>query len=84
MANLYAPDGSKIIGTVEIIPACTAGIEEGTVTRGADGKFQFQYDGATDVNWEAQYTAFNEDGERLFWDEAGDYWPENELELRDD
>jgi hypothetical protein len=84
MPKLFAPNGFEIIGTVEIIPDCVCDIKEGTITRKQDGTYDFQYVGGTDVNWDGQKTATNQNGERLFWDEDYNKWPESVLVLREE
>lgn len=82
--RLIAPNGLEITGTKETIPACEAGIINQGITRRKDGTFKFTYSGYTDVNWNAQHTNKNGSGQRIFYDEAGNEWPENKLLLVDE
>jgi hypothetical protein len=51
----YAPNGKRIVGTLELVPG-TAGISEGTWERDPAGGFKFEYDGETKMCWDAQET----------------------------
>jgi hypothetical protein len=77
--RLVAPDGTPIRGTVENLPA-TAYINVDSVTQKEDGTYDFEWSGTTECWWDAQETA-TRDGQRLFDDENGNEWPENELVL---
>lgn len=79
--KLVAPNGKEITGTVDDIPGCEAGIVNEGVTRNADGEFVFDYSGDTEVNWDGQKTCRDERGKRLFYDEDGNVWPEDQLSL---
>lgn len=90
MAYLQAPDGSKIIGTLERIPG-VANIQHDSFKLDADGKIDFQWQGGTDVDWDGQVTIFRRNPEwdkgrapeRVFVDEDGGEWLESELTLVD-
>jgi hypothetical protein len=83
MGELYTKEhGTKIIGTVEDILGCTGQIS-GEVTQKPDGTFDFEYTGGTDVNWDGQETRADEKGERLFFDEDWDIFPESAIEIRE-
>lgn len=82
MAKLYAPDGTEITGTYEKVFG-EALIANFDVTRNADGTFDFAYAGGTEINWNSQVTVTRQ-GQRVFVDEDGGEWLENELVLRED
>lgn len=82
MGKLYAPNGAEITGTLEIVEG-RAGIDSVTVDE--SGVFGIEYDGDTEIFWNAQRT--QEDaltGERLFLDDDGTIWRESELVLKED
>ena len=78
-----SPDGSEIVGTLEIVPG-TANILPHSFTKDAKGELEFEYSGQTDIEWDSQTTQNDEKGERLFVDENGGTWPESQLTLSED
>jgi hypothetical protein len=79
--QLYAPNGSVIIGTAELIEG-TARIDGALPPGAGRTRFELQYSGGTDVDWDSQTTRLRE-RKRLFVDEDGSLWPEDELTLRE-
>jgi hypothetical protein len=65
----YAPNGAKIVGTIDRITA-VANIAEGTWTED-EPDCDFEYTGDTDVDWDSQET-LTRNGRRLFLDENGE------------
>jgi len=84
MAKLFAPNGAEIVATRDMIPACPVPIVNSGVTKLINGTYEFHYAGRTEVNWDGQVTEVDMAGHRLFFDENGDTWSENQLELRAD
>lgn len=80
--NLISPTGVAIIGTAEVISG-TARIDAGSVIRNPDGTFDFDYAGNTDIDFDSRETV-EENGERMFVDDAGYSWPESSLVLMQD
>lgn len=73
MSNTYdafAPDGTAIVGTLEVINGCAdlAWFEEQD-----DGSMKPSYTGSTDVYWEGQRTV-RRDGEPVYVDDNGKEW----------
>jgi hypothetical protein len=67
-----SPTGKEIVATAELVHG-TCGI-----TINDDGTFD--YDGTgTDVDWDSQVQR-QLDGQRLFVDEDGDIWRENQID----
>lgn len=82
MAKLFAPNGAEIIGTSETISG-TARFINSNITQNADGTYEFEWSGGTDIDWDSQTT--DEDrGERLFVDDSGETWRESELVLEEE
>lgn len=83
--KLQSPDGVDIIGTVEKIPYATAIIINEGVTVDSEKpegrRYQFDYEGTTEINWDSQVTLHDENGQALYEDELGREWPENQLRL---
>lgn len=81
MAKLYAPDGeTPIAGTLERVPGC-AGVR--SATQQVDGTYDLDWDGGTEMYWDDSKTVVR-DGQRVFIDEDGEEWLENELVLMED
>lgn len=81
--KLFAPDGSRIIGTVDRINA-VANISG--AKRNPDGSLDLDYTGDTDIDWDSQVTIARNNpdtGKRelVFVDEDGAEWLESELEF---
>ena len=77
MGKLIAPNGVEIVGTLERIPG-VAGIEDVTLT--ADGKFELEWTGDTEIDWNGQETETDAMYQcRIFVDENGESWLEHEL-----
>lgn len=64
-----APDGTRITGTLEVIKGCTNGIDDIE----ADGTPVYDSNG-TEVNWDGQEQAVDENGKPIFLDEDGYEW----------
>lgn len=79
MLRAYAPNGSPIIGTADLVYCCAYG----TVTRQPDGSAEIEYNGETKVYWDTQETTAR-DGKMLFQAEDGFDYTEEELEWKDD
>lgn len=74
----YAPDGTKIASTKELVPGtCDVNDDSYSIV---DGKLDFDHGGGTDVDWNGQKTV-EEKGERIFLDEDEGEWPECALVL---
>lgn len=82
MMYLLAPNGSRIVGTYEVINGCAEIIED-SYYKDEHGVIDFEWSGHTEVYWDDQKTV-EENGQRIFIDECGDAWLEGELELVDD
>jgi hypothetical protein len=82
MANLYAPDGTRIIGTCETLKGTCLFHNEDITIDTETGEFQFQYVGGTEVDWNGQVTSRDQFGMRLFFDENYGIWPESALCLK--
>ena len=74
---LMSPDGSKIVGTLERVPA-VANIAADSLKRNAEGEVVYVYEGGTDLTWDEQETVTRE-GQTVFVDEDGTEWLEGEL-----
>lgn len=91
--KLVSPKDHDIVGTVEVLIG-VAGITNEGVTRKANGTYDFEHDGETDIDWDAQETKYETVGrgknrrkERMFQCDQGDWWRESQLKLvpvRDD
>lgn len=79
MLRAYAPNGSPIVGTADLVYCCAYG----TVTRNQDGTAELDYNGETKVYWETQETT-ERDGKMLFQAEDGFDYTEDEIEWKDD
>jgi hypothetical protein len=80
MAYLTAPDGTLILGTLERL---SGRAEISGATRNPDGKYELDYSGGTEIFYDDQVTEMR-DGQRVFLDEAGEEYLENELVLVED
>lgn len=78
----FAPNGSPIVGTAEIVYA-TALVSEASYQRAEDGSLDFEYDGETEIDWDTQETQ-KEKGQRLFIAEDGQTWRETQIVLREE
>lgn len=74
IGTLFAPTGSQIIGSVDLVPGL-AGFD--WVTRTAEGIHEPDWSGETELDWNGQRTIERE-GERLLEDETGVQWKESE------
>ncbi|MFP3556446.1 hypothetical protein SB861_37885 [Paraburkholderia sp. SIMBA_049] len=67
MKQLKAPNGKRIIGTLEHVPGCA-------VVNGwnlVDGKLEPEYAGGSDMYWDDSKTQRGADGEMVVLDEDG-------------
>lgn len=79
MAYLMAPNGKRIVATLEVLYG-EAGIMD-VAPPDADGEHEIEYDGETDVYWDGQMTVRErEKGARIFLDEDRNEWPESKLQ----
>ena len=78
----YAPDGTLITGTKEIVPG-VACVRPDSFRKTGDGKIAFEHLGETDVDWDGQETVQFE-GKTIFVDADGEEWTEDRIELRDE
>ncbi len=76
----YAPDGTLITGTKELIPG-VACVMPDSFRKGADGKLSFEHLGSTDVDWDEQQTVLK-GGMTVFVDADGEEWTEDQLTLK--
>lgn len=77
--DMIAPNGLRIIGTLETIPGCALIMPDTAVTL-KDGTFDFEWDGETTVWWDGQQTVKRRKC-RVFVDEDYNEWLESELKL---
>lgn len=80
MGFLKTPDGSRVVGTLETIPGVAL---IGNVTWSPEFGIDFDYEGGTDVDWNGQETV-KRNGRRVFVDEGGSEWLEDDLEYVED
>lgn len=73
-----APNGKAIVGTYERVPGTALA---GTVTVADNGAIEPDYDGTTEMDWDAQ-TTVRKGGRRLWVDEDGHLWSEAKLCFR--
>jgi len=79
VSKLQTETGVAILGTLETLSG-RAEIADTEITRNPDGTFEFEYQGSTEVFWDDQRTVVR-NGQRIFLDENGAEWPEDQLEL---
>lgn len=79
VVSLLAPNGHPIQGTAETISGIAVA---STAIVNADGTIEPEWSGWTDVNWNSQRTDLTESGKRLYVDDVGLLWPEDELILK--
>lgn len=77
--KLVCPYGVQILGTLYHIPATTI-IDHETVSRKKDGTFAFEFAGGSKIDWDGQETVVR-NGFRVFVDEEGNTWTEDQLRL---
>lgn len=77
--NLVSPDGTRIVATLERLSG-RAMLEPGSARRKPEGSLEFDYEGTTEILWDEQKTIVR-NGQRIFLDEEGGEYPENELRL---
>jgi len=77
---LVSPEGIRIRGTFEHLCGCAAISNPGDIRRAADGTYEFDYQGDTEIYWDDQETAHRR-GERVCIDEEGNQFRESELRL---
>ena len=73
--------GHRIVAIVERIEG-TAGLMEDGFSENADGDLDYEYDGGTKFDWDAQHPVI-EDGHKVYVDEEGNHVPENGIRLAD-
>jgi hypothetical protein len=78
MAYLRSPNGTAIEGTLEGVKG--KALVEAPYSRRPDGTFDFEWVGETKIWWDEQRT-IERDGKRVFVDETGDEFTEDQLEL---
>ncbi|MGY4224361.1 hypothetical protein ACVMIH_001722 [Bradyrhizobium sp. USDA 4503] len=74
----FAPNGSEIVGTADLIPG-NAWCE--VLGRKPDGSLEFEYCDETKVCWDGQHTTKDERGKLLFVARDGTEWPEDSIHL---
>lgn len=79
---LVSPKGTEIIGTLELIPGVSP-IKSAKAGKDDGGRFAIEYYDQTDVDWNNQVTV-TRSRQRVFVDEAGHEFLENELKLVDE
>jgi hypothetical protein len=77
--NLVSPDGTRIVATLERLSG-RAMLEPGSARRKQEGGLEFDYEGTTEILGDEQKTIVR-NGQRIFLDEEGGEYPENELRL---
>jgi hypothetical protein len=75
--QLYAPTGRRITASKDWIPGNAL---VARVVRATDGTLDIEWEGETKICWDGQYTETMGD-RRIFLDEAGNEWPEDQLTL---
>ncbi|AXK43954.1 hypothetical protein [Erythrobacter aureus] len=77
----FAYDGTPIKGTLETLPG-TARITEDSFKANPEGMLEYEHQGGTDIDYDGQETV-ERDGKKMYVDEDGDAWPENEIVLHE-
>jgi len=77
----YAPNGKQIVGIVETI-ILTAFVDKDRFQRLESGAVAFSYSGEYDFVWDSHAPILEEDGQRVFIDEDGKHWREDQIEMR--
>jgi len=72
--KLMAPDGTDVVGTLEVVP----GTAQVSGVRLVDGRLDIDHGGETELDWEDQDTV-EVDGELIFVDADGSYWKASQL-----
>ncbi|MBG6146093.1 MAG: hypothetical protein RIE06_33530 [Roseibium album] len=76
-----SPNGTEIVAASELVPA-HARLVSRAFNRDTDGSLQFQYDpSGSDMMWDKEFITTNDEGLRVFVDELGQLWTENQIEL---
>lgn len=81
MSNTYdafAPDGTAIVGTLEVINGCADLV---WFEKQDDGSMQPRYTGTTEVYWEGQMTV-RRNGETVYVDDNGKEWLDYQVIFR--
>ena len=73
----YAPDGTRIIGTLESIPGTA-------LILGVDDDGTPEYLGETEVFWDGQQTCTGDQGQTIWIDENGYEWATCDLTYREE
>jgi len=79
------PNGKEISGTLETLRGRAGVIFHAEPISGEEqeGHLCFSWDGGTDVFWDEQKTVTNEKGQRIFLDEEGNQWTEDDITLEE-
>lgn len=78
----YSPTGSPITGTFERVSGVST-IHQDSFQMAETGRFDFDYAGETNIDWNSQQTV-ERGGGRVFVDETDAEWTEDRLILLDD
>ncbi len=78
--KLQSPTKKDIVGTEERISGVAQIVNAGIEAPQVDGRYDIDYEGTTDVDWDAQETRVA-CGQRIFVDSEGALWLERELVL---
>jgi N-acetyl-beta-hexosaminidase len=78
----YAPNGLRIIGTLEEVDATANAL---VFWDDETNAIELLYTGHTTIHWDTQLTVMDETGaHRMFEDTQGGEWPENQLLFREE
>ena len=78
-----SPNGTEIVAASELVPS-HARLRPAAFDRDAKGALQFQYDpSGSDMFWDKQFITTNDEGKRMFVDEKGQLWSEDQVILAD-
>ena len=76
---LMTPNHKRIVGTYEVIIGTGEFTLSSNKRKGKNKEFDLEWTGDTEVSWDSQETFRDHAGERVFFDEDGDTWPESKL-----
>ena len=79
--NAFAPDGTPIRGTYEILDGvCPTQVD--AFTKDAAGRIEYEHaDFGTEIFWDGAESATTDDQEMIFLDTSGRFWKESQLVL---